>query len=158
MPVYALARKTMMQMGYDSLDPEDRNVLADPVKYMEDGIANEEEGIKQNKLLALKETFGEKDSKEKKEKEEKIKRAIESANVRIQKSKITLKKLEEIIAEYNDKMNRIGETPAVKAEELLDLSLDFGDVAEDIGNIDDMIEPDMKSIKTSLKELKKSCD
>jgi hypothetical protein len=50
------------------------------------------------------------------------------------------------------------ETPAVKAEELLDLSLDFGDVAEDIGNIDDMIEPDMKSIKTSLKELKKSCD
>ena len=48
-------------------------------------------------------------------------------------------------------------TPEVK-EELLDLSLDFGDVAEDIGNIDDLIEPDMKSIKTSLKELKKSCD
>jgi hypothetical protein len=38
------------------------------------------------------------------------------------------------------------------------MSLDFGEVAEDIGNIDDMIEPDMKSIKTSLKELKKSCD
>lgn len=48
--------------------------------------------------------------------------------------------------------------PASKEEGLLDLSLDFGDVAEDIGNIDDMIEPDMKSIKTSLKELKKSCD
>ena len=48
-------------------------------------------------------------------------------------------------------------TSAVK-EELLDMSLDFGDVAEDIGNIDDLIEPDMKSIKTSLKELKKSCD
>jgi len=48
---------------------------------------------------------------------------------------------------------------AIKEEGgLLDLSLDFGDVAEDIGNIDDMIEPDMKSIKTSLKELKKSCD
>jgi hypothetical protein len=49
--------------------------------------------------------------------------------------------------------------PSAKEEGgLLDLSLDFGDVAEDIGNIDDMIEPDMKSIKTSLKELKKSCD
>ena len=49
--------------------------------------------------------------------------------------------------------------PAANEEAgLLDMSLDFGDVAEDIGNIDDLIEPDMKSIKTSLKELKKSCD
>jgi len=49
--------------------------------------------------------------------------------------------------------------PAANEEAgLLDMSLDFGEVAEDIGNIDDMIEPDMKSIKTSLKELKKSCD
>lgn len=111
MPVYALARKTMMQKGYDFLDLEDRNILADPIKWMQTQIENEEEGIKQNKLLALKETFGEKDSKEKREKEEKIKRAIESANVRIQKSKITLKKLQEIIAEYNDKMSRIGQTP-----------------------------------------------
>jgi hypothetical protein len=49
--------------------------------------------------------------------------------------------------------------PAANEEAgLLDMSLDFGEVAEDIGNIDDMIDPDMKSIKTSLKELKKSCD
>ena len=50
------------------------------------------------------------------------------------------------------------ETPSKEDGGLLDMSLDFGDVAEDIGNIDDLIEPDMKSIKTSLKELKKSCD
>ena len=54
--------------------------------------------------------------------------------------------------------SRKAEPAPVVKEELLDMSLDFGEVAEDIGNIDDMIEPDMKSIKTSLKELKKSCD
>lgn len=40
---------------------------------------------------------------------------------------------------------------------LLDLDIDFGDTAEDIGNVE--VDPsDLKSIRTSLKELKKSCD
>ena len=116
MPVYALARKTMMKQGDSFLDAEERDILADPIKWMQTRIENEEEGIKQNKLLALEEVFGEKDSKEKREKEEKFKRAIESANIRIQKSKITLKKLQEIIAEYNDKMSTIGETPTPTAQ------------------------------------------
>jgi hypothetical protein len=39
--------------------------------------------------------------------------------------------------------------------ELLDLDLDLGDIAEDIGKPDDT---GLKSIRTSLKELKKTCD
>ena len=40
MPFYALARKTMMKQGDEFLRAEERSILADPVKYLQDGVEN----------------------------------------------------------------------------------------------------------------------
>ena len=40
----------------------------------------------------------------------------------------------------------------------LDLDIDFGETAENIGDLGDDFKPDLESVRTSLKELKKSCD
>ena len=40
MPFYAIARKTMMKQGDEFLRAEERSILADPVKYLQDGVEN----------------------------------------------------------------------------------------------------------------------
>ena len=40
MPFYALARKTMMKQGDEFLTAEERSILADPVKYLQDVVEN----------------------------------------------------------------------------------------------------------------------
>lgn len=102
MPVYA--------QGMRNPEPfaDEAAVLADPVKYIEDGINNEEYNIQLNldKLKAL-DTTNPDDAAE----AEKIQARINSAKIRVEKSKATLEKVKPIIAEYNDKMSRIGQTP-----------------------------------------------
>lgn len=103
MPVYA--------QGMRNPEPfaDEAAVLADPVKYLEDGINNEEYNIQLNldRLKAL-DTTNPDDAAE----AEKIQARINSARIRVEKSKAKLEKVKPIIAEYNDKMSRIGETAA----------------------------------------------
>lgn len=102
MPVYA--------QGMRNPEPfaDEAAALADPVKYLEDGINNEEYNIQLNldRLKAL-DTTNPDDAAE----AEKIQARINSARIRVEKSKAKLEKVKPIIAEYNDKMSRIGETP-----------------------------------------------
>lgn len=102
LPIYA--------QGMRNPEPfaDEAAMLADPVKYIEDGINNEEYNIQLNldRLKAL-DTTNPDDAAE----AEKIQARINSARIRVEKSKAKLEKVKPIIAEYNDKMSRIGETP-----------------------------------------------
>jgi hypothetical protein len=107
MPLYATARKTMMQLGDEALDPEDRNILADPVKYLEGRIAQGEYSLQLDidKLKAL-DTNNPDNAKE----AENLQRDIDTEKIVLEKTNIKLEKIKAVVAEYNDKMSRIGET------------------------------------------------
>jgi hypothetical protein len=107
MPLYATARKTMMQLGDEALDPEDRNILADPVKYLEGRIAQGEYSLQLDidKLKAL-DTNNPDNAKE----AENLQRDIDTEKIVLEKTNIKLEQIKAVVAEYNDKMSRIGET------------------------------------------------
>jgi hypothetical protein len=108
MPLYATARKTMMQLGDEALDLGDRNILADPVKYLEGRIAQGEYSLQQSidRLKAL-DTNNPDNAKEAKN----LQRYIDTEKIVLGKTYPKLEQIKAVVAEYNDKMSRIGETP-----------------------------------------------
>jgi hypothetical protein len=108
MPLYGTARKTMMQLGDEALDLGDRNILADPVKYLEGRIAQGEYSLQQSidKLKTL-DTNNPDNAKEAKN----LQRYIDTEKIVLGKTYPKLEQIKAVVAEYNDKMSRIGETP-----------------------------------------------
>ena len=113
MPLYATARKTMMQLGDEALDLGDRNILADPVKYLEGRIAQGEYSLQQSidRLKAL-DTNNPDNAKEAKN----LQRYIDTEKIVLGKTYPKLEQIKAVVAEYNDKMSRIGETPTPTAQ------------------------------------------
>ena len=108
MPLYGTARKTMMQLGDEALDLGDRNILADPVKYLEGRIAQGEYSLQQSidKLKTL-DTNNPDNAKEVKN----LQRYIDTEKIVLGKTYPKLEQVKAVVAEYNDKMSRIGEAP-----------------------------------------------
>lgn len=87
-------------------------ILADPVKYMEEGIENDEENLQksEDKLKSL--DAADPDNSQE---IERLKGYIDRVKVVIEKSKAKLEEVKAVVDEYNDKMSRIGATPAAAA-------------------------------------------
>jgi hypothetical protein len=120
MPLYATARKTMMQLGDEALDPEDRNILADPVKYLEGRIAQGEYSLQLDidKLKAL-----DTNNPDNAKKAENLQRDIDTEKIVLEKTNVKLEQIKAVIAEYNDKMSRIGETVVTSAPDTFNLDI-----------------------------------